>query len=148
MLILLVVSTCSLLLFSDSRPHDSYEDDSHTCAFWLSLFVVSGMKLEMSFMLALHFSIDIWKGKPCSQVFGVPAIYMVAWRLRMLMCIALPIRHLAICKLVRQSVRSAKGNCHLRLHSTGDYNKNMWQIRWSLLSLGWLGSNSGASQIV
>lgn len=99
MLILLVVSTCSLLLFSESRPHDSYEDDSHTCAFWLSLSVVSGMKLEMSFMLALHFSIDIWKGKPCPQVFCVPAIYMVPWRLRMLMCIALPIRHIAICKL-------------------------------------------------
>lgn len=34
----------------------------------------------------MHFSIDIWTGKPWPQVFCVPAMDKIPWRWRMLMC--------------------------------------------------------------
>uniref|UniRef100_D6REI0 MyoD family inhibitor domain containing n=1 Tax=Mus musculus TaxID=10090 RepID=D6REI0_MOUSE len=38
----------------DSRPHDLNKDDSHTCAFRLCPFVVSGMKLELRFYASTY----------------------------------------------------------------------------------------------
>lgn len=123
-----MVSTCNLLLFSDSQSRGLKKDDSHACALLPSFLVVPEIQSEINFYARTYFWL-LWhlEEKTLSiNIFCVPTIYIVLWRLKMHNT-SLWARK--ICKLV---LKRWDMNIYLvKLQFlVQDCKKNMWQIRW------------------